>query len=75
MLVDAGYSGAPFARKVKAILGAKVEVAKRSELHEFVVMPTCWVVEQSFAWGMQKALEKLRTQIAHKFAIRCLGIP
>jgi len=37
------------------LLGAKVEVAKRSELHKFVVIPKRWVVERSFAW-----LEKCR---------------
>ena len=50
MLVDSGYSGKPFARKVWAILGAEVEVAKRSELHKFAVIPKRWVVERSFAW-------------------------
>jgi transposase len=32
-----------------------VEVAKRSELHTFKVIPKKWVVERSFAW-----LEKCR---------------
>ena len=27
-----------------------VQIAKRSELHTFKVMPKCWVVERSFAW-------------------------
>ena len=37
-------------QRVKAILGADVEIAKRSELHKFVVMPKRWVVERCFAW-------------------------
>ncbi len=40
VLVDGGYT---------------VEVAKRSELHTFAVIPKRWVVERSFAW-----LEKCR---------------
>lgn len=32
------------------MLGAEVEVVKRSELHQFAVMPKRWVVERSFAW-------------------------
>lgn len=36
-------------------LGADVQVAKRSELHTFAVIPQRWVVERSFAW-----LEKCR---------------
>jgi transposase len=50
ILVDGGYSGEPFAEKIKNMLGATVEIAKRSELHKFVVMPKRWVVERSFGW-------------------------
>lgn len=55
LLVDGGYSGKKFARKIKRILGAEVEVVKRNELHTFKVIPKRWVVERSFAW-----LEKCR---------------
>jgi len=55
ILVDGGYSGVKFATQIQDLLGAKVEVAKRSELHKFVVIPKRWVVERSFAW-----LEKCR---------------
>ena len=54
-LVDGGYSGEPFAKAIKGLLGASVEVVKRSELHKFAVIPKRWVVERSFAW-----LEKCR---------------
>lgn len=50
LLVDGGYSGENFATKIKNILGATVEVAKRSELHKFAVIPKRWVVERSFGW-------------------------
>ena len=55
VLVDGGYTGKPFATAVQSLLGAAVEVVKRSELHTFVVLPKRWVVERSFAW-----LEKCR---------------
>lgn len=55
VLVDGGYTGDAFATGVKNILGATVEVAKRSELHSFAVIPKRWVVERSFSW-----LEKCR---------------
>lgn len=55
LLVDGGYSGEKFANDTKNILGCTVEVAKRSELHKFAVIPKRWVVERSFAW-----LEKCR---------------
>ena len=50
VLVDGGYNGAPFAEFIFEQLGATVEVAKRSELHTFAVIPKRWVVERSFAW-------------------------
>ena len=55
VLADSGYTGHPFADGVYEILGAKVEITKRNELHTFAVIPQRWVVERSFAW-----LEKCR---------------
>ena len=52
VLCDGGYVGQPFAQGVRNILGecVTVQIAKRSELHTFKVMPQRWVVERSFAW-------------------------
>jgi transposase len=52
VLTDSGYAGEPFARSVQEILGedVTVQVARRSELHTFAVIPKRWVVERSFAW-------------------------
>jgi transposase len=55
VLCDGGYSGENFAKAVKALIVAEVEVVKRNELHKFVVLPKRWVVERTFAW-----LEKYR---------------
>ncbi|WP_233556491.1 IS5 family transposase [Noviherbaspirillum sedimenti] len=55
VLVDGGYTGQPFADGVRDTVGASVEIAKRSALHTFAVMPKRWAVERSFAW-----LEKCR---------------
>lgn len=55
VLADGGYSGENFAHEVKEILGCPVQIAKRSELHTFAVIPKRWVVERSFGW-----LEKCR---------------
>jgi transposase len=54
-LGDGGYTGKNFANAVAEILGCTVEIAKRNELHKFVVIPKRWVVERSFSW-----LEKCR---------------
>jgi len=43
ILADGGYVGQPFAQAVGELIGAKVEIAKRSELHTFAVMPQRWV--------------------------------
>ena len=52
VLADSGYVGQPFAQAVKETLGeaVTVQIAKRSELHKFAVIPKRWVVERSFAW-------------------------
>ena len=52
VLCDGGYTGEPFAQGVRQTLGQEVtvQIAKRSELHKFVVIPKRWVVERSFAW-------------------------
>ena len=50
LLVDGGYTGEKFAKSIFDILGATVEVVKRSELHTFKVLPKRWVVERSFGW-------------------------
>lgn len=55
VLGDGSYVGEPFATSVRDMLGATVQIAKRSELHKFAVIPKRWVVERSFAW-----LEKCR---------------
>ena len=55
VLADGGYTGDEFANQIKLLLGVPVEIAKRNELHKFVVMPKRWVVERSFSW-----LEKCR---------------
>lgn len=50
ILADGGYTGKPFAEKVKKILKAETEIAKRNELNKFAVIPKRWVVERSFSW-------------------------
>ena len=52
LLCDSGYTGEPFADGVRELLGEQVtvQIAKRSELHTFAVMPKRWIVERSFAW-------------------------
>lgn len=54
-MVDGGYTGDDFAESIKKMTGAEVEVVKRNELHQFVVLPKRWIVERSFGW-----LEKSR---------------
>ena len=55
LVLGAGFGGLELTARLSAELGAEVEVAKRSELHTFAVIPKRWVVERSFAW-----LEKCR---------------
>lgn len=50
VLADSAYTGKPFAEAVEELISASVEIAKRSELHTFKVIPKRWVVERSFGW-------------------------
>jgi transposase len=50
VLVDSAYTGDNFANGVKELIGAEVEVVKRTELHTFAVLPKRWIVERSFGW-------------------------
>jgi transposase len=50
ILCDGGYTGDDFANKIHELTGANVQVAKRSELHTFTVIPKRWIVERSFGW-------------------------
>ena len=49
-MVDGAYTGDDFADNIKDLVGAEVEVVKRSELQKFAVIPKRWIVERSFAW-------------------------
>jgi transposase len=50
LLCDGGYTGEDFANAIFELTGAIVQVAKRSELHTFAVIPKRWIVERSFGW-------------------------
>jgi transposase len=50
VLCDGGYTGEVFAAKIREMTDAEVEIAKRRELHKFVIMPKRWIVERSFGW-------------------------
>jgi transposase len=50
VLCDGGYTGDDFSNKIHALTQANVQIAKRSELHTFAVIPKRWIVERSFGW-------------------------
>ena len=49
VMADFGYAGENFAREVHKIIGSKVEIVKRNDVHKFSVIPKRWVVERTFA--------------------------
>ena len=60
VLADGGYTQG-IASLVQALIGAKVEIAKRNELHRLAVLSKRWVRAQFFLVRKeQTALEKLR---------------
>ncbi|PEN84119.1 hypothetical protein CN553_27790 [Bacillus cereus] len=53
ILIDVGYAGEKFQQAIQKLLNAEVQVAKRSELHQFQVIPKRWIVKSSFI-GLEK---------------------
>jgi transposase len=50
IFADAGYQG-PRAAQAAADTGSwTLEIVKRTEAHQFVVLPKRWIVERTFAW-------------------------
>ena len=47
---DGGYQGPRMAAAVAATGHWTIEIVKRSELHQFVVLPKRWIVERTLAW-------------------------
>ena len=70
VLVDGGYTGKPFAAAVQGMLGATVEVVKRSELHTFVVLPKTMGGGAVFrlAGKVPPTLEELRKKAQYQSA-------
>ena len=50
VLCDGTYEGKNFADAIFELTGAKVEVAKRPELHTFAIIPKRWIAERTFGW-------------------------
>ena len=79
VLADGGYTGDDFAFHVWDILRADIEIAKRSELHKFVVMPKRWIVERTFAWldkcrRLWKNCERLLSTTLNFFKLASISI-
>ena len=50
IFADAGYQGAKAATAIAKTGTWTFEIAKRNELHRFVVLPKRWIVERTLAW-------------------------
>jgi transposase len=76
LLCDSSCVGKPFAQGVQDTVGAyvSVQIAKRTELHTFKVMPRRWVVKRSFAWlEKNRRLWKNCEAAQHQLAVHPLG--
>jgi len=45
VLADSASNGESFAKAIKGLVDAKVEVARRNEAHMFIALPKRWIVE------------------------------
>jgi transposase len=50
IFADAGYQGARAALAAARTGNWMIEVVKRTELHQFAVLPKRWIVERTLAW-------------------------
>jgi transposase len=50
IFADAGYRGARAALAAARTGSWIIEIVKRTELHQFVVLPKRWIVERTLAW-------------------------
>jgi transposase len=50
IFADAGYQGPKLAAAVAKTGTWMIEIVKRNELHQFVVLPKRWIVERTLAW-------------------------
>ena len=58
ILADGGYTGT-FVILARQQYGRLIEIVKRSDMHQFVVLPKRWIVERTFAWlGKYRRLSK-----------------
>ena len=48
VMADFGYSGENFASEVHKIIGSKVEIVKKNDVHKFSVIPKRWEVSRSY---------------------------
>jgi transposase len=48
VIADGGYTG-KLIEWTKQMFGWRMEIVRRNQLHRFVVLPKCWVVERTFA--------------------------
>jgi putative transposase len=49
VFVDSGYTGT-LIEWAKQMFGYQVEVVKRSELHQFKILPKSWIIARTLAW-------------------------
>jgi transposase len=51
IFADAGYQGPKAAQAVADTGRWTIEIVKRTDAHNFVVLPKRWIVERTFAWA------------------------
>nr|WP_180235234.1 hypothetical protein [Bacillus cereus] len=56
ILCDGGYTSPSFVQSIKETIDCSVEIIKRSEFHQFVVLPQRWIVERTLENSRQSYL-------------------
>jgi len=50
IFADAGYQGPKMAKTIASTGTWQIAIVKRTDLHQFIVLPKRWIVERTFAW-------------------------
>jgi len=79
VFAGSAYSGESFAKAIKGLVDAKVEIARRNEARMFIVLPKRWIVERSFGWAdncwrLWKVCERRLSTFCQMFVLSFISV-
>jgi putative transposase len=50
VIFDGGYDSPALIAWCERLFGVRVEIVRRNQVHQFIVLPKRWIVERTLAW-------------------------